>query len=46
MVARDRSRRFAYYVPLIIALALLAVAVIAAADLAHRLANALYDWTR
>lgn len=32
--------------PLIIALALLAVAIIGTADLAHRLADALYDWTR
>ncbi|GAB3882416.1 hypothetical protein [Terrabacter terrigena] len=46
VVARYRLRRFAYYLPLIIALALLAGALIASADMAHRLATALYDWTR
>ncbi|MFM6850417.1 MAG: hypothetical protein ACKOVB_15100 [Terrabacter sp.] len=45
-MAPHRSRRFAYYVPLIIALALLAFALVGTADLAHRLADALYTWTR
>ena len=45
-MARHRSRRFAYSVPLIIALALITTALIVTADLAHRLADALYTWTR
>ena len=45
-MARHRSRRFAYYVPLIIALALITAALIGTADLAHRLADALSTWTR
>jgi len=45
-VARSRSRRFAYYVPLIIALVLLTGALIGTADVVHRLADALYTWTR
>jgi hypothetical protein len=39
-------RRFAYYLPLVVALALLAAALIGTADMAHRLADALYTWTR
>lgn len=45
-MAPHRSRRFAYYVPLIIALALLGAALIGTADVAHRFADALYTWTR
>jgi hypothetical protein len=45
-VARFSSRRFVYYVPLIIALALLAGALIGTADMVHRLADTLYNWTR
>ncbi|NUO91682.1 MAG: hypothetical protein HOQ18_12815 [Dermatophilaceae bacterium] len=45
-MARHRLRRLAYYVPLVIALALIAVVLIGTADLAHRLADALYTWTR
>ena len=46
VMASSWPRRLAYYVPLLIALALLTGALIAIADLAHRVADALYEWTR